>query len=423
MWSIFRKTFIFPVLLSGLLISCTCGHDNPQAPEPEPKYLHADAGPDLTSRVGQYVALDGSNSSADEGERIVRWGWDELPGNPERRYFGSGQQDTTIFMGYNTEGVYRFSLSVETDSGRVSNTDTVVVTVLPRNTFVFEDPSLEIHVRYWLKMPFEELTDAILLDADTVDCYRLSANKVTSLSGIEHCANLLLLGLGGQELIDISPLANLTKLKDLDLNENYEISDISPLAGLVNMEILDLEENRIINLSPLAGMTKMQDLRLGFNPIQDIAALADMKDLKELMLSNSPFGDISVVTGMPELEILWLSKCDITDITPVKNLTNLHLLFLSWNNINDISPIAGLTKLVRLYLQKNQITDISPLQSLVNINLLRLTDNQIEDILPLVNNPGIGTGDGISLKKNPLSAISINDYIPILRSRGATVSY
>ena len=50
----------------------------------------------------------------------------------------------------------------------------------------------------------------------------------------------------GTVLNDISPLANLTKLENLYLDEN-NIEDISPWAGLTELDSLDLSRN--VNLT------------------------------------------------------------------------------------------------------------------------------------------------------------------------------
>ena len=76
-----------------------------------------------------------------------------------------------------------------------------------------------------------------------------------------------------------------------------------------------------------------------------------------------------------------------------------------------------------LSLMFNQISDISPLANLTNLAVLDIMDNQISDIFPLVDNPGLGQGDYIDLSFNPLSEQSVNEYIPELEARGASVTY
>jgi hypothetical protein len=107
------------------------------------------------------------------------------------------------------------------------------------------------------------------------------------------------------DIIDLSPLAELTKLEKLWLGGN-KITDLTPLAGLTKLEELNLDSNQIIDTSPLAELTKLEWLSLGWNRI--------------------------------------------TDLTPLKGLSNLKVLELHSNQITDISPLQELTDLKELYL-------------------------------------------------------------------------
>ena len=70
-----------------------------------------------------------------------------------------------------------------------------------------------------------------------------------------------------------------------------------------------------------------------------------------------------------------------------------------------------------------QFSEIGPLSLLTNLKILLLNSNQIVDIEPLVENTGLGSGDKIELKTNPLSDTSIDVYIPQLRSRGVSIEW
>ena len=67
------------------------------------------------------------------------------------------------------------------------------------------------------------------------------------------------------EISDISPLAGLTGLSRLNLDDN-EISDISPLAGLANLKWLNVAKNEIANFSPLDGLRENIKLVWHGNP-------------------------------------------------------------------------------------------------------------------------------------------------------------
>ena len=69
------------------------------------------------------------------------------------------------------------------------------------------------------------------------------------------------LPLTGMGLTDISLLAKLKKLKNLNLGYN-EISDLTPLTELVELEKLHLGSNQIRDLSPLGNLKKLKSISL-----------------------------------------------------------------------------------------------------------------------------------------------------------------
>ena len=63
------------------------------------------------------------------------------------------------------------------------------------------------------------------------------------------------------------------------------------------------------------------------------------------------------------------------------------------------------------------------MSGLTSLTTLGLEVNSITDLAPLVENTGLGSGDKVDMSNNPLSATSINKYIPALQSRGVEVSF
>ena len=110
------------------------------------------------------------------------------------------------------------------------------------------------------------------------------------------------------------------------------------------------------------------------------------------------------------------------DIYP-SDLAGLTELGASWAHIADLTGLECCKSLTRVGLYGNLISDISPLSSLIDLTYLHLGDNQISDISPLVDNLGLGGGDYVDVRYNPLSDDSINIYIPELEARGVTVDY
>ncbi len=373
-------------------------------------------------KVGNYIILDGSLCRSEIDDTLT-YNWEADESNPtENPYISNYTSMKILYVGFIKEGIYKFRLSVS-NGKQSSNTEQAEITVLPRDKIIFEDPSLEIQVRYALRIPSAELTNEDLMKLDSLSDTNPTTgrDKVNSLKGIENCKNLNYLAMGGQHFADITPLSTLTELKELYLDQSWMIKDIFPLINLVKLEKLDLMGNLIEDIAPLKNLTELNYLHITENPIKDLSPLSNLKKLEELWLDHTLDGNLKFITELKNLKLLWMTVCKVNDITPLKDLTNLRKINFDWNQIIDLTPLSNLKQLEWLYLDKNQVTDITPLESLENLSRLRLTNNQITDILPLMNNRGLGEGDALEIYGNPLNEKSINEYIPALRARGIYV--
>ena len=285
--------------------------------------------------------------------------------------------------------------------------------------------------------------------------------------------NLTELSLGGNSIFDISPLKGLNNLTELFLANN-SISDISPLAGLNNLTRLSLDYNPISDISALSGLINLIWLSLLGNSISDLSPLVANTGLGQgdtIIVNGNPLNNAAINTHIPALQRrgvrvdfddldltpvdipdsnlrtaiekdlgkasgapittedmrrlidLEASNASITDLTGLEHATNLTQLELSDNSISDISPLAGLNNLTELYLSDNSISDISPLAGLNNLIWLDLNNNSISDLSPLADNTGLGSGDVVLVKGNPLNNAAINTHIPALISRGVRVRF
>ena len=296
----------------------------------------------------------------------------------------------------------------------------------------------------------------------------LSGNDISDFSPLSNLTNLTTLTLINTTISNLLPLTNLTSLTDLNLAGNdlsnsdfspltsltsltrlellvTKISDVSKLSSLANLTSLDLSYNSISDISVLSGLTKLTSLNISWNSISDISVLSGLTKLTNLVLSGNSISDISTLSSLTKLIWLTIGNNSISDISQLSGLTNLTGLNLWYNSISDISALAGLTKLTSLTIDSNSISDISPLSRLTNLTwltigrnsisdisalagltsleYLRLSNNSISDLTPLVSNTGLGSGDEVDVRRNPLSDTSLNTHIPALQARGVEVDF
>lgn len=387
--------------------------------------LRADVGPDQTCSVGEYVIINTSSSTCPTAlGNIVFWEWTSDINNPDdtRIRSKSGATETLWEVGFTKEGVYRYYLRITPDMTNWSDSALLIINVLPAESSLIRDKSLEVYIRQHLTKPTGLIS---LHELQNLDSLRtsLSMPEVKSIDGLQHCVSLKSLFLDLQAISDLSPLSDLTNLEILSVNQNWNISDISPLQNLVNCYYLNIFGNNVSDLSPINNLKRLKYLNIISNPIDNIDALYGLNQLEELWMQDLKSGDLTPIQESIKMRQLWAPECNITDLSPLVNMSQMIYLFLKNNSIQDIGPIRKMSNLVRLYLDNNNIHDISVLDSLNNLDILSLDDNQIQNIKSIFDNPGIGSGDAVGLRNNPLDSISIHLYIPELKKRGVNVFY
>ena len=177
------------------------------------------------------------------------------------------------------------------------------------------------------------------------------------------------------------------------------VSNVGRLTGIehaINLSTLVCRDGSISDLTPLASLSSMASLHLPGNSIADVTPLAHLP-LTELSLHDN----------------------QLVQLEPLGNLTSLTYLGLRQTGVSDLSALAGLTSLTNLDLAWNdEIADLAPVAGLSSLESLQLDYNAISDLTPLVSNQGLGSGDYVSVRGNPLGAEALEVHIPALRERG-----
>jgi len=179
--------------------------------------------------------------------------------------------------------------------------------------------------------PLAELTGLINLNLHT--------NWITDISPLRGLTRLVRLRIAENPLTDISALSELTELRVLRMHRHGDF-----IGGQVPRSYLGatglLFTNAVTDISPLANLTKLVDLNIHTQDISDLTPLSGLTSLEELRLAANSFTDLSPLRGLTSLQYLELTGNDITDITPLSGLINLMQLDLRFNP--DLSNIQAL---------------------------------------------------------------------------------
>lgn len=191
------------------------------------------------------------------------------------------------------------------------------------------DENLEERLRRALELPegaeltcddLSELTELSLQNLDGLE----ADNVVTRLEGLQYAVNLERLKLFTRTFRSYDPYEDLEVISSLKKLTYFEtdqsVDDLSFLAGAVNLETLILTSrftqgvsNEYTDLTPLANLTNLRVLDLGSSSqgaLADITPLADLTALENLNLSGNMVNDLT-----PLVANEGLGQGDAVDIT------------------------------------------------------------------------------------------------------------
>ena len=200
----------------------------------------------------------------------------------------------------------------------------------------------------------------------------------------------------------------------------YGGSLLVALSAFVPPGAAEADDSQTLVDIPDAALRTEVERVLGKAPGDPITC-DEMETITELWPADG-VGELSGIQCAVNIVRLDLTGGGISDLAPLAGLTLLEQLYLDYNEVVGIEPLAGLESLTDLGLSHNEVAEIGPLAGLGSLVLLSLDDNAIVDVSPLVANGGLGHGDRVELRRNPLGADSYLTHIPELRRRGVWVS-
>ncbi|MDE0088821.1 MAG: leucine-rich repeat domain-containing protein [Candidatus Poribacteria bacterium] len=202
-------------------------------------------------------------------------------------------------------GTYYYSVCVESPLNESDNcsADVEITVQSPVNI-----PDLNLRAVIEKELSKNPGATITATDMQTITGLNAKGKSIEKLTGLEFAINLEKLDLSNNQISDVSPLAGLTKLEELDLsdNSNAKGKSITNLTGLelaINLEKLDLSNNQISDLTPLKDLKNLEELDLSDNKILDVNPLANLTELKELDLDNNSISDMSALAGLKNLTL------------------------------------------------------------------------------------------------------------------------
>ena len=238
-----------------------------------------------------------------------------------------------------------------------------------------------------------------------------SCESLTNIDGLANLTNLPELDLRWDEsLTNVDGLANLTNLTTLRLS-SYLLTHFDELEASTNIITLDFSGDNMTELPVVPEFFKnIKELILDeCYDLEDLEGLVNFPNISYLDLSCCfendreemirewgteilPFPSLEVLTKLKKLKKLDLSSSEYHhDLSPVLFLDNLNELILGclgsgaekiydWLNNETEPKLANLTKLELMYCES--LTNVNGLANLPNLNSLRLDGCYSINVIP-----------------------------------------
>ncbi|MBC1644071.1 LPXTG cell wall anchor domain-containing protein [Listeria welshimeri] len=152
---------------------------------------------------------------------------------------------------------------------------------------LFPDPVLAEKIRSTTAKPSvgSTVAQSDLNKVTYVNIQGYGKEPIKSIEGMQYLNELSYLSLDGNQVSDLTPLANATKLTYLTLSDN-NVSDVSSLKNLSKVYLIGLKNNQVEDISSLSNLTALKYLYLNGNKLSDLSAIANLTTLDILEVKN-----------------------------------------------------------------------------------------------------------------------------------------
>lgn len=165
------------------------------------------------------------------------------------------------------------------------------------------------------------LTNLTLLD--------LSVNReITDISSVKDMKKLKRMNVSYNKITSVDAIAELENLEYVDISQN-QIASLPDMSKLKKVYFLDASHNKLTDVSAIAGMTELQELNLAGNSgITDLTPLAGLLKLdkdKTVLPDESKKEDLFAAIEVNKLFSLFnISKMQTSDLTNVQKALDAY---------------------------------------------------------------------------------------------------
>ncbi|WP_105168872.1 leucine-rich repeat domain-containing protein [Pseudoalteromonas sp. T1lg23B] len=215
--------------------------------------------------------------------------------------------------------------------------------------------------------------ESITLSGSTMvdfDASQLISNSLQSIT------------IDGLNVYNLDKLGLIASLKELKLENIWQIENLNFLSSLENLERLHLYSARITDASALTQLEHLKSLELISSELKDTDILYELNNLESLQynLSSDDFKvfDLARMTQFTNLHTLSLSNLDVINKDKLSQFSKLKNLRLHNNDhaqeAFSTSHLNGLNDLESVSLYANNLSELDALSAHSKLKTLELSD-------------------------------------------------
>ncbi len=151
-------------------------------------------------------------------------------------------------------------------------------------------------------------------------------------------------------------LHSLIQIQNLEIKENRLVNNLKPIEKLRHLRTLKVNDTKITDVTPLRDLSYLKEVDLSRNPITELSALRYHKHLEFIYLNNTPIDNLDWLLGLGQIKILDISGTEIKQLKELNNVIHLEKLIAYNTKINNIKPLEGLPDLVLLKIYNSRVS-------------------------------------------------------------------
>ncbi len=270
-------------------------------------------------------------------------------------------------------------------SVKISSSE-VVVTESAANEFLTQMKAADFsQARLKLKDVSDEELAKICAACPGVSMLEIDSKSLTSIKPLAGLTKLAKFRLRAESVQDMTPLAKLTGLQELNITNKAMGPDLKWMAGLTNLKVIDIFAGpALTSFEGLPSLASLAAVRLGGAIPADLTPILSLSGVRRVELTGCTIADLTPLTKLPTLADLSLYGCTVKDFSPLANCPKLRKLTYYATKGSDYSTLGKLTQVTELKGGMTKLDNISWVASLPNLKTFDVFSEYVADYSPLI---------------------------------------